>query len=158
MNNVATTTRMLSLSIALEPPPSNASPVSGQQKRIERWSLRDGLPCLWQVVAAGVLRDEGYSGDVDLAAEAIRLTRQLLAKINHEELAGLLALMLCTTRGTQHGPAPTVGSAPRRAGPQPVGHPGSGPTEDLHPGTGGGMAEQLGGTAAASEQLPPANL
>jgi RNA polymerase sigma factor (sigma-70 family) len=38
--------------------------------------------------------NEGYSGDVDLAAEAIRLTRQLAAMINHEEVAGLLALML----------------------------------------------------------------
>jgi RNA polymerase sigma factor (sigma-70 family) len=38
--------------------------------------------------------NEGYSGDVDLAAEAIRLTRQLAAKTTHEEVAGLLALML----------------------------------------------------------------
>jgi predicted RNA polymerase sigma factor len=38
--------------------------------------------------------NEGYSGDVDLAAEAIRLTRQLAAKTRHEEAAGLLALML----------------------------------------------------------------
>jgi predicted RNA polymerase sigma factor len=38
--------------------------------------------------------NEGYSGDVDLAAEAIRLTRQLAARIAHEEVAGLLALML----------------------------------------------------------------
>ncbi len=38
--------------------------------------------------------NEGYSGDVDLAAEAIRLTRQLAAQIKHEEVAGLLALML----------------------------------------------------------------
>ena len=38
--------------------------------------------------------NEGYSGDVDLAAEAIRLTRQLAARIDHEEVAGLLALML----------------------------------------------------------------
>jgi predicted RNA polymerase sigma factor len=38
--------------------------------------------------------NEGYSGDVDLAVEAIRLTRQLAAMINHEEVAGLLALML----------------------------------------------------------------
>ncbi|MEX5254989.1 RNA polymerase sigma factor [Kocuria arenosa] len=38
--------------------------------------------------------NEGYSGDVDLAAEAIRLTRQLAAGIEHEEVAGLLALML----------------------------------------------------------------
>jgi predicted RNA polymerase sigma factor len=38
--------------------------------------------------------NEGYSGDVDLAAEAIRLTRQLAARIDHVEVAGLLALML----------------------------------------------------------------
>jgi len=38
--------------------------------------------------------NEGYSGDVDLAEEAIRLTRQLATKTKHEEVAGLLALML----------------------------------------------------------------
>ena len=38
--------------------------------------------------------NEGYSGDVDLAAEAIRLTRHLAAVIDHPEVAGLLALML----------------------------------------------------------------
>ena len=38
--------------------------------------------------------NEGYSGDVDLAAEAIRLTRQLAAAIDHPEVTGLLALML----------------------------------------------------------------
>ncbi|MBB4683557.1 RNA polymerase sigma factor [Amycolatopsis jiangsuensis] len=38
--------------------------------------------------------NEGYSGDVDLAAEAIRLTRQLAAVMDHPEVSGLLALML----------------------------------------------------------------
>ncbi|KIH96742.1 RNA polymerase sigma24 factor [Streptomonospora alba] len=38
--------------------------------------------------------NEGYSGDVDLAGEAIRLTRRLAAMTDHEEAAGLLALML----------------------------------------------------------------
>ncbi|BCJ39518.1 RNA polymerase sigma factor [Actinoplanes ianthinogenes] len=38
--------------------------------------------------------NEGYSGDVDLAAEAIRLTRQLATGIDHPEVAGLLALMM----------------------------------------------------------------
>ncbi|WP_406314409.1 RNA polymerase subunit sigma-24 [Streptosporangium sp. NBC_01639] len=38
--------------------------------------------------------NEGYTGDIDLAGEAIRLTRQLATKTNHEEAAGLLALML----------------------------------------------------------------
>ncbi|MFL5882328.1 MAG: RNA polymerase sigma factor, partial [Actinomycetota bacterium] len=38
--------------------------------------------------------NEGYSGDVDLAAEAIRLTRQLAALADDPEVCGLLALML----------------------------------------------------------------
>jgi RNA polymerase sigma factor (sigma-70 family) len=38
--------------------------------------------------------NEGYSGDVDLAGEAIRLTRQLAALVDDPEVEGLLALML----------------------------------------------------------------
>ncbi|HMG42066.1 MAG TPA: DUF6596 domain-containing protein [Acidimicrobiales bacterium] len=38
--------------------------------------------------------NEGYSGDVDLAAEAIRLTRQLASSVDVPEVHGLLALML----------------------------------------------------------------
>jgi predicted RNA polymerase sigma factor len=38
--------------------------------------------------------NEGYSGDVDLAAEAIRLTRQLAGLVDDAEVQGLLALML----------------------------------------------------------------
>jgi RNA polymerase sigma factor (sigma-70 family) len=38
--------------------------------------------------------NEGYGGDVDLVAEAIRLTRQLEASTTDEETTGLLALML----------------------------------------------------------------
>ncbi|WP_370590219.1 RNA polymerase sigma factor [Tessaracoccus sp. SD287] len=38
--------------------------------------------------------NEGYSGDLDLAAEAIRLTRQLSALVDDPEASGLLALML----------------------------------------------------------------
>jgi RNA polymerase sigma factor (sigma-70 family) len=38
--------------------------------------------------------NEGYSGDIDLAAEAIRLTRQLATLADLPELDGLLALML----------------------------------------------------------------
>lgn len=40
--------------------------------------------------------NEGYSGAVDLADEAIRLTRQLAAGIDDPEVHGLLALMLLT--------------------------------------------------------------
>lgn len=38
--------------------------------------------------------NEGYSGDVDLASEAIRLARQLFASTDDPEVAGLLALFL----------------------------------------------------------------
>src|SRR4051794_16869166 len=38
--------------------------------------------------------NEGYSGEVDLADEAIRLTRQVRSMTDHEEASGLLALML----------------------------------------------------------------
>jgi RNA polymerase sigma factor (sigma-70 family) len=38
--------------------------------------------------------NEGYSGALDLAGEAVRLTRQLAAITDDEEVAGLLALML----------------------------------------------------------------
>ncbi|UQU61527.1 RNA polymerase subunit sigma-24 [Couchioplanes caeruleus] len=50
--------------------------------------------------------NEGYSGDVDLAEEAIRLTRELAARIDHEEVAGLLALMLLhhARRAARTGP------------------------------------------------------
>jgi RNA polymerase sigma factor (sigma-70 family) len=38
--------------------------------------------------------NEGYSGELDLAAEAIRLARQLVVRTDDEEVTGLLALML----------------------------------------------------------------
>jgi predicted RNA polymerase sigma factor len=50
--------------------------------------LREVLKVLYLVF------NEGYSGEVDLAAEAIRLTRQLAATSEEPEVAGLLALML----------------------------------------------------------------
>ncbi len=50
--------------------------------------------------------NEGYSGDVDLAAEAIRLTRQLAALADDPEADGLLALMLLhqARRASRTGP------------------------------------------------------
>ena len=41
-----------------------------------------------------LLFNEGYSGDIDIAAEAISVTRQLAALTDEPEVAGLLALML----------------------------------------------------------------
>ncbi|MBU2664135.1 RNA polymerase subunit sigma-24 [Actinoplanes bogorensis] len=50
--------------------------------------------------------NEGYGGDVDLAAEAIRLTRQLARATGEPEVAGLLALMLLhhARRASRLGP------------------------------------------------------
>ena len=52
--------------------------------------------------------NEGYGGRVDLAAEAIRLTRQLTRESDEPEVAGLLALMLLhdarrAARTDEHG-------------------------------------------------------
>ncbi|WP_345494681.1 RNA polymerase sigma factor [Nocardia callitridis] len=50
--------------------------------------------------------NEGYSGDIDLTAEAIRLTRQLASATDDPEVAGLLALMLLhhARRASRTGP------------------------------------------------------
>ncbi|EWM15406.1 RNA polymerase sigma-70 factor, ECF subfamily [Kutzneria sp. 744] len=50
--------------------------------------------------------NEGYSGDIDLAAEAIRLTRQLFVLTDEPEVSGLLALMLLhhARRASRTGP------------------------------------------------------
>ncbi|GAA2687904.1 RNA polymerase sigma factor [Nonomuraea recticatena] len=50
--------------------------------------------------------NEGHGGDVDLAAEAIRLTRRLFALTGEPEVAGLLALMLLhhARRASRTGP------------------------------------------------------
>ncbi len=50
--------------------------------------LRDVLKVLYLIF------NEGYTGEVDLASEAIRLPRQLTATSGEPEVAGLLALML----------------------------------------------------------------
>ena len=65
----------------------------------------------------------GYPGDVDLAAEAIRLTRQLAAKINHEEVAARLRSCCCTTRGARYGPAPDGRLVPSPSRTAAGGHP-----------------------------------
>ncbi|MGW5920319.1 RNA polymerase sigma factor [Nocardia fluminea] len=76
-------------------------PESTMAQRISRAKKRiAGAPLDRPSDPATVLRvlylvfNEGYSGDVDLAAEAIRLTRQLAAATGEPEVSGLLALML----------------------------------------------------------------
>ncbi|MET9021519.1 DUF6596 domain-containing protein [Actinopolymorpha sp. NPDC004070] len=76
-------------------------PEATMAQRISRAKRRiAGLPLDQPGDLGTVLRvlylvfNEGYGGDVDLAAEAIRLTRQLAALTGEPEVAGLLALML----------------------------------------------------------------
>src|SRR3954452_4026501 len=67
---------------------SRAKRIVGDVRLDEPGDLRTVLKVLYLVF------NEGYSGDVDLAAEAIRLARQLAASSQDEEVAGLLALFL----------------------------------------------------------------
>ena len=78
----------------LVPETTMAQRISRAKRRLAETPLdRPGDP-------AAVLRvlylvfNEGYSGQVDLAAEAIRLTRPLASATDEPEAAGLLALML----------------------------------------------------------------
>ena len=88
-------------------------PEATMAQRISRAKRRiAGLPLDQPGDLATVLRvlylvfNEGYSGSVDLAAEAIRLTRQLAALTDEPEVAGLLALMLLhhARRASRTGP------------------------------------------------------
>ena len=67
---------------------SRAKRTVGEQRLDRPGDLRDVLKVLYLIF------NEGYSGEVDLAAEAIRLTRQLRGVVDEPEVAGLLALML----------------------------------------------------------------
>ncbi len=89
-------------------------PEATMAQRISRAKRRiAGLPLDRPGDLATVLRvlylvfNEGYGGDVDLAAEAIRLGRQLHALTDEPEVAGLLALMLLhhARRAARIGPA-----------------------------------------------------
>ncbi len=67
-------------------------PEEPREGRAVRHEGRDDVATVLRVLY--LVFNEGYSGDVDLAAEAIRLTRQLAAAVDHPEVAGLLCLML----------------------------------------------------------------
>lgn len=90
----------------LVPEATMAQRISRAKRRIE------GLPLDRPGDLATVLRvlylvfNEGYGGELDLAAEAIRLARQLAALTDEPEVAGLLALMLLhhARRASRTGP------------------------------------------------------
>ena len=88
-------------------------PEATMAQRISRAKRRlAGVPLDEPGDLATVLRvlylvfNEGYGGELDLAAEAIRLARQLAGLIDEPEVAGLLALMLLhhARRASRTGP------------------------------------------------------
>ncbi len=78
----------------LVPEPTMAQRISRAKRTVARAGMdRPGdVSTVMRVLY--LVFNEGYSGDVDLAAEAIRLTRQLSALVDDPEVQGLLALML----------------------------------------------------------------
>jgi predicted RNA polymerase sigma factor len=78
----------------LVPEPTMAQRISRAKRRIAEVSLDEpgDLPTVLRVLY--LIYNEGHSGEVDLATEAIRVTRQLAATVDDPEVAGLLALML----------------------------------------------------------------
>jgi RNA polymerase sigma factor (sigma-70 family) len=90
----------------LVPEATMAQRISRAKRRIAGVPLdRPGeLPTVLRVLY--LVFNEGYGGDVDLAAEAIRLARQVAALSAEPEAAGLLALMLLhhARRDSRTGP------------------------------------------------------
>src|SRR3954453_5133019 len=78
----------------LVPEATMAQRISRAKRTVSRAGVdRPGdVPTVMRVLY--LVFNEGYSGEVDLAAEAIRLTRQLAALVDDPEVDGLLALML----------------------------------------------------------------
>lgn len=78
----------------LVPEATMAQRISRAKRTVSRISLDEpgSLATLLRVLY--LVFNAGYSGDIDLSSEAIRLTRRLHAITGHEEVAGLLALVL----------------------------------------------------------------
>lgn len=76
------------------PESTMAQRISRAKRRIAglRLETPGDLPTVLRVLY--LVFNEGYGGDVDLAAEAIRLTRQLFSLTDEPEVAGLLSLMV----------------------------------------------------------------
>src|SRR6266487_385779 len=76
----------------LVPERTMAQRISRAKRMVTRFDRPGDVRTVMRVLY--LVFNEGYSGDVDLAAEAIRLTRQLAALVDDPEVGGLLALML----------------------------------------------------------------
>jgi RNA polymerase sigma factor (sigma-70 family) len=78
----------------LVPEATMAQRISRAKRIVSRISLDEPGSLSTVLRVLYLVFNEGYSGDIDLSSEAIRLARRLHAITDHEEAAGLLALML----------------------------------------------------------------
>jgi RNA polymerase sigma factor (sigma-70 family) len=78
----------------LVPEATMAQRISRAKRTVSRISLDEPGSLSTVLRVLYLVFNEGYSGDIDLSSEAIRLARRLHAVTDHEEAAGLLALML----------------------------------------------------------------
>src|SRR5437764_3019424 len=78
----------------LVPEPTMAQRISRAKRTVSRAGVDRPGDVRTVMRVLYLVFNEGYSGDVDLAAEAIRLTRQLAVLVDDPEVHGLLALML----------------------------------------------------------------
>jgi RNA polymerase sigma factor (sigma-70 family) len=78
----------------LVPEPTMAQRISRAKRTVsgERFERPGDVRAVLRVLY--LIFNEGFTGEVDLAVEAIRLTRQLAGSVGDPEVAGLLALML----------------------------------------------------------------
>jgi RNA polymerase sigma factor (sigma-70 family) len=78
----------------LVPEPTMAQRISRAKRTVsgERFERPGDVRAVLRVLY--LIFNEGFTGEVDLAVEAIRLTRQLAGSVDDPEVAGLLALML----------------------------------------------------------------
>jgi predicted RNA polymerase sigma factor len=90
----------------LVPEPTMAQRISRAKRTVARSGLDRPGDVRTVMRVLYLIFNEGYSGDVDLAAEAIRLTRQLASQVDDPEVHGLLALMLLhhARRASRTGP------------------------------------------------------
>ena len=78
----------------LVPEATMAQRISRAKRTVSRISLDEPGSLVTVLRVLYLVFNEGYSGEVDLSSEAIRLARRLNAVTDHEEASGLLALML----------------------------------------------------------------
>ena len=78
----------------LVPEATMAQRISRAKQTVSRVSLDQPGSLVTVLRVLYLVFNEGYSGDIDLSCEAIRLVRRLHVVTGHEEAAGLLALML----------------------------------------------------------------